>query len=96
MNNPHFNGPVYTPEFDHQRLIKQHEVIRDLMLDGCWRTLTEIESLTKYPQASISAQLRHLKKKRFGSYFMAKRRRGDVKNGLYEYHISVNQDLFYV
>jgi len=87
INTPDFNGAVYTPELDHERLSKQHEVIKDLMIDGVWRTLNEIQILTGYPEASISAQLRHLRKSRFGSYRVEKRRRGAGRSGLYEYQL---------
>lgn len=87
MKSKHFNGPEYQPEFDFKRLSKQHEKIRELMLDGKWRTLLEIESITKFPSASISAQLRHLRKKRFGSFTVLRRKRGDRKNGLFEYQV---------
>ncbi len=52
----HFNGPEYQPTFDFNRLTSQLERIRDLMLDGNWRTLSEIEQTLGYPSASISAQ----------------------------------------
>jgi hypothetical protein len=83
-----FDGPEFKPELDGERLTLQHEAIRDLMLDGKWRTLGEIASLTRFPEPSISAQLRHLRKPRFGSFVVEKRRRGDEKQGLYEYHVS--------
>ncbi|MBU8921229.1 MAG: hypothetical protein KOO63_05370 [Bacteroidales bacterium] len=88
---PRFNGPVYEPVQDHSRLYKQHEVIRGYMLyayrhGSGWRTLAEIEKATGFPQASISAQLRHLRKPRFGSYAVDKRRRRDA--GLWEYRVS--------
>lgn len=89
-----FNGPEYKPELDHDRLACQHVIIRDLMLDGIWRTLGEIEEATKFPQASISAQIRHLRKERFGGYLVSKRRRGNVKNGLYEYSVSKKDETF--
>jgi hypothetical protein len=57
------------------------------MLDECWRTLDEIAAVTGDPTASISAQLRHLRKPRFGSYIVKKRRRGDLSLGLYEYQV---------
>jgi hypothetical protein len=85
--HPHFNGPAYDPKVDQGRLEKQHERIRDLMLDGAWRTLDEIASSTQDPPASISAQLRHLRKKRFGSFVVERRARGDKANGLYEYRL---------
>lgn len=82
-------GPTYQASIDGERLFKQREVILDLMLDGEWRTLSEIESATGYPQASISAQLRHLKKVRFGGYEVNKRRRS-ISGGTYEYQVGGN------
>jgi hypothetical protein len=38
-----------------------------------WLTLDELAKLTHYPPASISAQLRHMRKPRFGSYEVVKR-----------------------
>jgi len=79
-----FWGDEVTDE-DKPRLRKQHEVIKDYMLlVGGWRTLGEIEAATRYPQASISAQLRHLRKPAFGSWIVEKRRRGP---GTWEYRI---------
>ena len=77
-------GPAYDEERDGARLARQHEVIRDLMLDGEWRTLAYIASRTGFPEASVSAQLRHLRKPRFGSYRVDKRH---VGGGLYEYQL---------
>ena len=84
--DPHFNGPGYIPKLDHKRLSNQNQEIRDLMLDEKWRTLQEIEYDTGYPQASISAQLRHLRKSRFGSYTLNKQRRKLA--GLFEYQLT--------
>jgi hypothetical protein len=82
-----FDGPDYIPQLDQKRLSKQHEVIRDLMGDGKWRTLSEIEQITGYPSPSVSAQLRHLRKPRFGSFIVEKRRKGKETTGLYEYRL---------
>jgi hypothetical protein len=85
---PHFNGPVYDPSVDWHRLTKQHTRIRAFMLQtGAWQTLREISSKTGFPESSVSAQLRHLRKKRFGSYEVAKRHRGARKSGLWEYRV---------
>jgi len=83
----HFNGPDYDAGLDKSRLTGQIRAIYQLMIDGNWRTLSEIERLTGYPQASISAQLRHLRKDRFGGNQVDKRRRGDRKSGLFEYQL---------
>ncbi|HEY2546344.1 MAG TPA: hypothetical protein VGI46_09780 [Candidatus Acidoferrum sp.] len=58
-------------------LRKQREVIRDVMLSAgecaTWLTLDELAKLTQYPPASISAQLRHMRKPQFGAYEVRKR-----------------------
>jgi hypothetical protein len=57
----------------------QLHAIRDLMIAagrrGAWLTLGEIAGLTEIGEASISAQLRHLRKRRYGSHLVEKRRR---------------------
>jgi hypothetical protein len=84
---PHFDGPDYVPPLDHARLTDQMGRIRALMLDGQWRTLAEIRAVTGDPEASISAQLRHLRKPRFGEFVISKRRRGEGRRGLFEYQL---------
>lgn len=85
-----FNGATYDPKFDRVRLTNQILRVFNCMKDGEWRTLGEIESITGDPQASISAQLRNLRKDRFGAHEVNKRIRGDRKDGLYEYQLIVN------
>lgn len=55
----------------------QRDILRDVMLSAAecdaWLTLEELGRLTSYPPASISAQLRHLRKRRHGSYRVEKR-----------------------
>ena len=87
-----FNGAVYEPRFDDARLSGQLADIFNLMKDGEWRTLDEIQMQTRAPQPSISAQLRHLRKIRFGSHIVDKRARGDRKDGLWEYKLIVNRE----
>jgi hypothetical protein len=83
-----FNGSDYVSALDCARLTKQHERVRGLMADGVWRTLAEIAAVTGDPPASISAQLRHLRKARFGGWTVEKRSRSQRERGLYEYRIS--------
>lgn len=78
-------GPDYDETLDGERIHKQHERIRDLMRDGKRRTLAEIAEATGYPEASISAQLRHLRKERFGSWNVLKER--IEESGLWAYWI---------
>jgi hypothetical protein len=55
----------------------QREVIRDVVLSAgqcaTWLTLDELSKLTQYPPASISAQLRHLRKRLHGALAVVKR-----------------------
>jgi hypothetical protein len=86
---PHFNGSDYDHERDAPRLMGQMLRIFNLMSDGNWRTLREIANATGDPESSISAQLRHLRKPRFGSHVVEKRNRGDRAVGLFEYRLVV-------
>ena len=62
---------------------RQRDVLCDVMLSArqceTWLTLDELAKLTHYPPASISAQLRHLRKPRFGGFVMEKRQRAFVR-----------------
>jgi hypothetical protein len=89
---PHFNGSDYLPELDHKRLNNQIDRVFRLMKDQRWRTLQEIAEATLDPQASISAQLRHLRKDRFGNHTINKRRRGNPGAGLFEYQLIPNYE----
>jgi len=88
-----FDGPAYRPEHDRERLTGQLRRIVDVMKDGEWRTLEEIREATGAPEASVSAQLRHLRKARFGKHTVLKRRRGDPKQGTWEMKLILNQPL---
>jgi hypothetical protein len=63
----------------------QLEAILDLMLAaskrGEWLTLAEIAEPTEFGEASISAQLRHLRKPQHGAYCVEKRRRRSGAEG---------------
>lgn len=87
LNNIRFDGSDINAEKDNSRLTGQIKVIFNLMKDGKYRTLREIEDETDFPQSSISAQLRNLRKERFGSFNIEKRSRGDREKGLFEYRI---------
>ena len=87
MENLRFNGSDYNPALDDKRLTKQLGKIYSLMIDHKWRTLAEISKEVEEPEASVSAQLRHLRKERFGSYVVNKQRRGVPGCGLFEYQL---------
>ena len=58
---------------------RQRDVLCDVMLSArecaTWLTLDELAKLTHYPPASISAQLRHLRKPEYGAFRVEKRPR---------------------
>lgn len=83
----------------------QMEVIRDVMLSsaecarsqeggsGGWLTLGEIAELTAFSETSISAQLRNLRKPKFGGYAIEKRRSGRRGGTRWEYRMSGRQEV---
>lgn len=82
-----FSGDTYRPELDGPRLESQLEKVRELMGDGSWRTLQEIQKAVGGSEAGISARLRDLRKERFGSYVVNRRRLGDPSLGLFQYQL---------
>ena len=84
QHEPHFNGPEYVPERDFVRLTGQCARVFDLMKDGHWRTLDQISQATGDPHASVSAQLRHLRKDRFGGHEVNRRH---LHGGLFQYQL---------
>lgn len=84
-----YDGSDYVPVRDDARLDRQYDRIYGLMRDGGWRTLSQIEVATGDPAASISAQLRHMRKPRFGGHVLNKRYLGE---GLFEYQLVLNTE----
>jgi hypothetical protein len=80
-----FDGADYNHVRDHARLSGQIAEIFALMRDGAWRTLSDISALTGHPEASVSAQLRNLRKPRFGGHCVEK---VYIDAGLYRYRIA--------
>lgn len=78
-------GPA-AEKADISRIQSQIEALRDLLVEDAkrdtWRSLAELSVILtnrlkrKVPEASISAQLRHLRKPEHGRWTIAKRRRG--------------------
>lgn len=81
---PIFHGSDIDNKRDTPRLTKQILRVYNAMKDGQWRSLGDIEEITGDGQASISAQLRNLKKRDFGCHNIEKRH---VKGGLFEYRL---------
>jgi len=79
-----FNGADYQPVRDDVRLSGQILRVYSYMSDSKWHTLREIAEATGDPESSVSAQLRHLRKQRFGSHEIEK---VYISNGLYKYKL---------
>lgn len=79
-----FDGETFNREQDGARLSRQLESVFDLMKDGKWRTIREIAARTKKPETSVSARLRDLRKEKFGSWNVDRRK---VGVGLFEYRV---------
>lgn len=80
-----FDGPDIGPR-DNIRLKGQLQKVRDFMADGAWRTLAEIAGRVSGSEAGVSARLRDLRKQRFGSFHVERRRRAGHE-GLWEYRV---------
>lgn len=70
---PQFDGADYRPD-DHPRLSTQYRRIWEYMADGDWYSLSDIAYYTGAPEASVSAQLRHMRKARFGANIVERER----------------------
>lgn len=79
-----FAGSDYRPMRDDVRLTGQLLRIWNVVKDGAWWTLDQIATTTGDPHASVSAQLRHLRKPRFGSHEVERAYAG---NGLFRYRV---------
>ncbi len=86
-----FKGSDYDSTYDQKRLTGQLRRIWDLMIDGQWRTCAEIHAALGYPENSIQAQLRNLRKKEFGEHKTPKRNRGPRCLAIYEYCLIPNE-----
>jgi hypothetical protein len=84
-----FDGADYVPERDNVRLTGQLLRVWGVVSDGGWHTLREISNATGDPEASISAQLRHLRKPRFGGCTVE---REHIDRGLYKYRVLIDKE----
>ena len=82
-----FGGATFSEEHDGSRLRAQLDRVRAFMLcSPAWFRLQTIASCLGYPEASISARLRDLRKAKFGGY-RVERRRVPGGHGLHEYRV---------
>ena len=86
-----FDGATYDPALDKERLQTQFGKVYRLMLDGVWRTKSEIVAIVGGSESGCAARVRDLRKPQFGRYQMERRRRGEGKRGLFEYRMNREQ-----
>jgi hypothetical protein len=88
-------GTGYEAKYDEQRITSQRDTVKQVLLlaahHDAWMTLGELARKTKYPEASISARIRDMRKPRYGGYTVEKRRVGNPARGLWEYRLTLPQ-----
>ena len=80
-----FDGRHFDAEKDQVRLTAQMKGVYETLKSRAWMTVSEIESETGYPQPSISAQLRNMRKEKFGALDVRGRYRAGTR--IFEYRI---------
>lgn len=86
-----FDGRTFDKERDGSRLRKQLTAVFDLMEDGEWRSLAQISEQTGFPEASVSARLRDLRKFKFGGHKVSRRHRQIAGLfGVWEYQLIIH------
>lgn len=82
--NSAFDGRTYASDRDYERLSGQLKAVFDVMRDGKWRTLSEIQAHVDGSEAAISARLRDLRKLKYGAHEV---QREHIERGLYRYRV---------
>jgi hypothetical protein len=88
---PSFDGQTYEAQFDQIRLAGQMKAVFDLMSDGKWRSLSEVHAIVGGSESGVGARTRDLRKKRWGSHTVLRRRREPAEAGLFEYKLIRNE-----
>ena len=82
-----FDGATFDAALDTDRLTRQLDAVRRWMLTHGCQSLAEIAAGTGFPEASVSARLRDLRKARFGGFTVERHRRSA---GTWEYLVLPN------
>ena len=95
-----FKGADFDIFLDYKRLKSQIDRVFGLMRDGHWRTLQEIKTALEnrypgscFPESSLSAQLRNLRKDAGGRH-VVNRDRKKGRGGTYKYQLIERNTLF--
>lgn len=79
-----FDGETYDEDRDGERLGAQLLAVRDAFLDRQWHYLADLATAAHASEASVSARIRDLRKRRFGGYTIE---REYVSGGLWRYRM---------
>lgn len=82
---PRFDSGIDLTPADHVRLTGQIERVYAVLKSGAWITVPELARRTGDPENSVSAQVRNLRKSRFGGHEIERRRIGNY----YEFRLVV-------
>ena len=81
-----FDGVTINDERDNGRLQAQLSAVKiQMFMSPRWWTLGELARATGYPEASVSARLRDLRKPKFGSYNVERKY---VERGIWAYRVT--------
>lgn len=81
-----FGGKTFDKAKDGERLSGQLKRVYDVMSDGRWHSLRRIATLAKpCSEASASARIRDLRKKKFGAFTIEAQRANEA--GLWVYRL---------
>ena len=84
-----FDGDDYDSTRDKERLTKQRDKIRMYMEGRDYLTVQEVAEFFNYPENSVSAQMRNLRKKKFGGRIVDREYFG---NGLYKFKLMPEEE----
>tara|TARA_R110002167_G_scaffold282191_1_gene487457 strand:+ start:372 stop:665 length:294 start_codon:yes stop_codon:yes gene_type:complete len=87
--NPDFDGDDYVADRDNARLTNQIDKVRMYMENAGYLTVKQIAADLKQPEPSVSAQIRNLRKDRFGARTVNREYRG---NGCYAFKLEPKED----
>jgi len=82
---PDFDGSDYKPDFDKVRLTKAIKKVFMFMMSNDWVSIDDIAENTGVPHSSASTHTRNLRKEKFGSWEVEKRK---VGNGFFEFRLT--------
>ena len=90
-----FDGSTFDEKLDEPRLTTQYQRVFAYMMNGDWKTIPEIVKAISFPpydqasEAGVSARLRDMRKERFGSHTVNRRRKAG--GGLFQYQLVLKE-----